>query len=70
MGRVTPKATVTNTTSQLGTDYAVISGSDGEIKRGDEVQLTLGTNLTGDVNWSVDSDATENGIAEISQTGL
>ena len=67
---VTPKATVTNTTSQLGTDYAVISGSDGEIKRGDEVQLTLGTNLTGDVNWSVDSDATENGIAEISQTGL
>ena len=67
---VTPKATVTNTTSQLGTDYAVISGSDGEIKRGDEVQLALGTNLKGDVTWSVDSDATENGIAEISQTGL
>lgn len=42
---VTPKATVTNTTSQLGTDYAVITGSDVEIKRGDEVQLALGTNL-------------------------
>ena len=67
---VTPKATVTNTTSQLGTDYAVITGSDVEIKRGDEVQLALGTNLKGDVTWSVDSDATENGIAEISQTGL
>lgn len=67
---VTPKATVTNTTSQLGTDYAVITGSDVEIKRGDEVQLALGTNLKGDVTWSIDSDATENGIAEISQTGL
>ena len=42
---VTPKATVTNTTSQLGTDYAVITGSDVEIKRGDEVQLAVGTNL-------------------------
>lgn len=67
---VTPKATVTNTTSQLGTDYAVITGGDVEIKCGDEVQLALGTNLKGDVTWSVDSDATENGIAEISQTGL
>lgn len=67
---VTSKATVTNTTSQLGTDYAVILGSDGEIKRGEKVQLTLGTNLNGDVAWSVDSDASENGIAEISQTGL
>lgn len=67
---VTPKANVISTVSQGGIDYATIIGGGNEIKRGEELQLTLSTNMNGDVTWSIDSDATENGIAEISQTGL
>lgn len=47
-------------------NYALITGSGTEIKRGSEVQLALATNIDGDVLWSVDDED----IAEISDTGL
>lgn len=61
-----PKTRVVDTVSNKNADYAVIKGSGSEIKRGSEIQLTLATNMTGDVSWSVDNVE----LAEISQTGM
>ena len=67
---VTPKANVISTVSKGGIDYAAIIGGGNEIRCGEELQLTLGTNMEGDVTWSIDDESAKNGIAEISQTGL
>lgn len=67
---VTPKANVISTVSKGGIDCAAIIGGGNEIRCGEELQLTLGTNMEGDVTWSIDDESAKNGIAEISQTGL
>ncbi|MCH5211804.1 MAG: discoidin domain-containing protein [Oscillospiraceae bacterium] len=54
-------------TPEIGgyTGYAVINGGNGELLIGDTIELTLDTDIEGDIIWSVDDDT----VAAIAQDG-